>query len=149
MSRGAERAHHSRWTYRQRSAPSELGRIDTEPAERQLKRFSLRGHLGGCRGKLLGSGRVPLGGLIYSVIILRELRQDDITSPVGRSSSRGRRARRAARNILYEFGPAAVLDSTIVRPLAMGLATTYLRREWGVPLGKVWEVTRGPCSYKT
>jgi hypothetical protein len=41
------------------------------------------------------------------------------------------------RNILLEFGPAEVLDSTIVRPLAMGLATSYLGRERGVPLGKI------------
>lgn len=39
--------------------------------------------------------------------------------------------------LLVEFGPAELVDSLVVRPLTIGVATTHLGMEWGVLVGKL------------
>ena len=69
---------------------------------------------------------------------------------VGREIRNARRAARAARlpygpgawartatNLMIEFGAAEILDSGVIRPLAMGLGTLWLGRAWGIPAGKL------------
>jgi hypothetical protein len=60
----------------------------------------------------------------YGVIIARELRS-------------GEGFRRCCRNLLVEFGPAELLDSGLIRPLAMGLGAHYLGQTTGVIVGKI------------
>ena len=60
----------------------------------------------------------------YGVIIARELRSGDSFL-------------RCCRNLLLEFGPAELLDSGLIRPLAMGLGAHYLGQTSGVIVGKV------------
>jgi hypothetical protein len=45
--------------------------------------------------------------------------------------------RHVAERVAFEFGPAELLDSTIGRPFAIGLAASYLGPVWGVPAGKL------------
>ena len=46
-------------------------------------------------------------------------------------------AARTIARLLAEFGPAELLDSLLIRPLAMGLATRWLGRTIGVLAGKI------------
>ena len=75
---------------------------------------------GGALGENLG---------FYSVMVAREIRAQ-------RPHGAGAWARTAA-NLMIEFGPAEILDSGAIRPLAMGLATHWLGRAWGIPAGKL------------
>jgi hypothetical protein len=45
-------------------------------------------------------------------------------------------AARTARNLFFEFGVAELLDSTVLRPLAMGLGARFFGRALGVVVGK-------------
>jgi hypothetical protein len=65
----------------------------------------------------------------YGTILLREFLTD---------RRAGRRTTRTFMGLLFEFGPAEVLDSLVIRPLAMGLATQALGgRGVGVIVGKL------------
>ena len=44
---------------------------------------------------------------------------------------------RTARNLLIECGPAELLDTGLIRPLAMGVFAHYLDRDVGIMLGKL------------
>jgi hypothetical protein len=44
---------------------------------------------------------------------------------------------RTARELLLEFGPAELLDSFVIRPLAMGIGVRLLGRDAGVIVGKL------------
>jgi len=72
----------------------------------------------------------------YGVIIGREVVRDQraafaLNRRYGLSG-----AARTARNLLFEFGLAELLDSTVLRPLAMGLGVRYFGRALGVVVGK-------------
>jgi hypothetical protein len=64
------------------------------------------------------AGAVGDGVGFYGVLLVRDLRRQ----PKG---SRGRVAR-TLRGLVLEFGPAELLDSFVVRPLAMYLAAKWL-----------------------
>jgi len=76
------------------------------------------------------AGTIGDGVGFYSVLFVRDLRR----RPAGR---RGRLAA-TVRGLVLEFGPAEVLDSLLVRPLAMYLATRWLGDATaGVVAGKI------------
>lgn len=73
----------------------------------------------------------------YGVMIGREIRADH-----GARITIGRRYgirewTGTALNLAVEFGAAELLDSGLLRPLAMGVATSLLGRELGVITGKL------------
>jgi hypothetical protein len=83
---------------------------------------------GGTLGENLG---------FYGVIIGREVRAD---SRRHRGDGRAYGARQwlvTASNLVLEFGFAEILDSLLIRPLAMAAGTHFLGRGLGVPAGKV------------
>jgi hypothetical protein len=69
----------------------------------------------------------------YGLIVARQILHDR------RSSDRygWRGAAKTIARLLAEFGPAELLDSLLIRPLAMGLATRWLGRTIGVLAGKI------------
>ena len=73
----------------------------------------------------------------YGVIVGREVWQDRRAAHHAGERYRLPHAIRTSAKLLIEFGLAEVLDSALVRPLAMGLGIRYLGREWGVLAGKV------------
>jgi ornithine decarboxylase len=78
------------------------------------------------------AGAIGEGIAFYAVLLIRDLRRQRATG--GRHGA----WRRTARDLVVEFGPAEALDTLVVRPLAMYLATVSLGATWlGVPAGKV------------
>ncbi len=77
----------------------------------------------------------------YGTFMLRSLANPDgdkAADGEGSPSRRvWRRARRTTTSAIVEFGPSEVLDTLLVRPLAMGLATAALGPQAGVFLGKI------------
>jgi hypothetical protein len=73
----------------------------------------------------------------YGVIIGRELSHDrrDARAASRRYGLAG--AARTARNLVFEFGLAEVLDSGLLRPLAMGLGVRFFGRAAGIVVGKL------------
>ena len=73
----------------------------------------------------------------YGVIIGREIRADrHARVTIGRRYGI-REWRGTALNLVVEFGAAELLDSCLLRPLAMGVGTSILGRELGVIAGKI------------
>ena len=73
----------------------------------------------------------------YGVIVGREVWQDARAARDAGERYRLPHAIRTSANLLIEFGIAELLDSTLVRPLAMGLGMRYLGAAWGVLAGKI------------
>jgi len=93
-----------------------------------LTRSEIAAAYGGTIGENLG---------FYGVMIGREVRAD-YRRHRGQGLGYGvRQWLQTASNLMLEFGLAEVLDSALIRPLAMGAGTHYLGRGWGVPAGKV------------
>lgn len=93
-----------------------------------LTRNEIAAAYGGAIGETLG---------FYSVIVAREIRADARAARAGGTSYDWRARLTTAANLMVEFGPAEIVDSGLIRPAAMGFATHYLGRQWGVPLGKL------------
>jgi len=83
---------------------------------------------GGTMGENLG---------FYGVIIGREVRSDYQRHRGAGRAYGARQWLQTASSLVLEFGFAEVLDSALVRPLAMAAGTHYLGRGWGVPAGKL------------
>jgi hypothetical protein len=97
-------------------------------AARALTGNEIAAAYGGAMGENLG---------YYGVVIGREVTRDRRTA-----AGLGRRyglkgAARTARNLVFEFGIAEALDSTLLRPLAMGLGARFFGRTLGVIVGKL------------
>ena len=73
----------------------------------------------------------------YGTIIARQAARDMRRAREAGDRYSGRRIWKTTRDILIEFGPAELLDSFVIRPLAMGIGVRYLGRNAGVILGKV------------
>src|SRR5204863_9137318 len=73
----------------------------------------------------------------YSVIVGREVWQDRRAARHAGERYRLPHAIRTSANLVIEFGLAEILDSAVVRPLAMGIGMRYLGHEWGVLAGKL------------
>jgi len=107
-----------------RYGPAELVGIATALLGSWLLYATTRNEVAAAYGGALGEN---VG--FYAVMVGREIRAQRPHGP-------GAWARTAA-NLMIEFGAAEILDSGIIRPLAMGLGTHWLGRQWGVPLGKI------------
>ena len=97
-------------------------------AVRSLTGSEIAAAYGGAIGENLG---------YYGVIVGREVVHDR-----GAAAAVGRRygltgAGRTARNLLLEFGAAEILDSGLLRPLAMALGVRFFGRGLGIVVGKV------------
>ena len=77
------------------------------------------------------AGAIGDGIGFYLILFVRDLRRQ-------RSARRSRAAARTLRELVMEFGPAELLDTFLVRPLAMYLAQRWLATATaGVIVGKV------------
>lgn len=97
-------------------------------AARALTGSEIAAAYGGAMGENLG---------YYGVIVGREVVQDRRAA-----NALGRRyglagAARTARNLVLEFGVAEVLDSSVLRPLAMALGVRFFGRGLGIVVGKL------------
>lgn len=97
-------------------------------------------------GDLLSRGNplaLAYGGAIgenlgfYGVVFIRELRADARRIRSQSGHYRARQGMATVRKLLLEFGPSELLDTGVVRPLAMGLCAQWLGREIGVVVGKL------------
>jgi hypothetical protein len=73
----------------------------------------------------------------YGTIVGRQLATDRRLARAAGARYGGRQFWRTTRELLLEFGPAELLDSLVVRPLAMGLGVRFLGRDAGVIAGKL------------
>ena len=97
-------------------------------AARALTGSDIAAAYGGAMGENLG---------YYGVIVGREVVRDRRAAfELGRSYGLAGAAR-TARNLVFEFGIAEVLDSAVLRPLAMGLGARYFGRALGIVVGKL------------
>ena len=97
-------------------------------AARSLTGSEVAAAYGGAMGENLG---------YYGIVIGREVMRDRRAA-----ADLGRRyglagAARTARNLVFEFGVAEALDSTVLRPLAMGLGARFFGNAVGVVVGKL------------
>ena len=83
---------------------------------------------GGALGENLG---------YYGVIVSREVVHDRRAATVAGRGYGLAGAWRTARNLAMEFGAAEALDSTVLRPLAMGLGVRFFGRGVGILVGKL------------
>src|SRR5689334_16573718 len=96
-------------------------------AARALTGSEIAAAYGGAMGENLG---------YYGVIIGREVVSDRRSaSALGRAYGVAG-AGRTARNLVFEFGIAEALDSTLLRPLAMALGAHFFGRGLGIVVGK-------------
>ena len=72
----------------------------------------------------------------YGVIVGREIWTDRRSCRASGATYGFRGCLRTAMNLGLEFGAAELLDSLVIRPLAMGVAAQYLGRRWGIIAGK-------------
>ena len=97
-------------------------------AARALTGSEIAAAYGGAMGENVG---------YYGVIIGREVVRDQRAASASGRTYGLAGAARTARSLLFEFGIAEVLDSTVLRPLAMGLGVRYFGRAVGVVVGKL------------
>jgi hypothetical protein len=105
-------------TWVRRYAPAELLALIGALAGYLVLEVATASHLAAAYGAAIGDNLA-----YYGLIVTREVR--------------ARGARPAARALALEFGPAEVLDSTIVRPGCTALATALLGPAVGVAVAKV------------
>jgi hypothetical protein len=83
---------------------------------------------GGTLGENLG---------FYGVVVGREIRADSRRHRGAGRAYGPRQWLQTASTLVVEFGAAEILDSALVRPLAMATGTHFLGRGWGVAAGKL------------
>jgi hypothetical protein len=76
------------------------------------------------------AGAIGDGVGFYLILFVRDLRRQ-------RYAGRSRGVARTLRDLVMEFGPAELLDTFLVRPLAMYLAQRWLGTAAGVIVGKI------------
>jgi hypothetical protein len=115
----ASRRHDGRAaTWVRRYAPAELLALIGALAGYLALELATGSHVAAAYGAAIGDG---VG--YYGLIVTREVR--------------AKGARPAVRFLVLEFGPAEVLDSTVIRPGCTALATAALGTALGVLAGKV------------
>jgi len=72
-----------------------------------------------------------------SVIVTRDFLTESRAARAAEQRFSARRASGVVGGLLAEFGPAALLDSFVTRPLAMGVAVHLLGLELGIVTGKI------------
>jgi hypothetical protein len=73
----------------------------------------------------------------YGTIIVRQVAADRRRARARSERYRGRHLWRTSRELLLEFGPAELLDSFLLRPLAMGVGVRLLGEAAGIVVGKL------------
>jgi hypothetical protein len=125
-----ERGRLARWLHRY--GPAEVaglcGALLGAALLRALTGSDLAAAYGGSLGENVG---------FYGVIVGREVWHDARAARHSGERYSLPHAIRTSAKLLIEFGAAELLDSTIVRPFAMGVGMHYLGRGWGVVVGKV------------
>jgi hypothetical protein len=117
-----------------------------------LKRYGLA-ELLGTAGALLAAALANAAGLslvavgyagaigenvgFYGTILLRQVAADRRLAAATGQAYGDARLWVTARELLLEFGPAELLDSLVVRPLAMGLGVRLLGQGTGIVVGKL------------
>jgi hypothetical protein len=96
-------------------------------AARALTGNDIAAAYGGAMGENLG---------YYGVIVGREVVHDRQAAFLAGRGYGLAGAARTARNLVFEFGIAEVLDSGMLRPLAMGLGVRFFGRGVGIVVGK-------------
>jgi len=96
-------------------------------AARALTGNDIAAAYGGAMGENLG---------YYGVIVGREVVHDRRAAFLAGRGYGLAGAARTARNLVFEFGIAEVLDSGMLRPLAMGLGVRFFGRGVGIVVGK-------------
>jgi hypothetical protein len=97
-------------------------------AARAVTQSEIAAAYGGAIGENLG---------YYGVIVGREVVHDR-RAIIGNGSRYGfAGAARTARNLFLEFGAGETLDSTVLRPLAMGLGVRFIGPGLGIIAGKL------------
>jgi hypothetical protein len=94
----------------------------------RLSRNEVAAAYGGAMGENVG---------FYGTILLREFLHDRRSARTAGDGYGHRGVARTLGKLVVEFGPAEMLDSFILRPLAMGVATHFLGRGLGVIVGKI------------
>jgi hypothetical protein len=127
-----ERGHGRIAEWIRRYGPAEIAGAFTALAGSYLA-YTLTGNeiaaaYGGSLGENLG---------FYGVIVGREIRAERRAHRQRGTTYGVREWTWTATHLLVEFGVAELLDSTLVRPLAMGVATHDLGRTYGVLAGKL------------
>ena len=97
-------------------------------AVRALTRNEIAAAYGGAIGENFG---------YYRIVIGREVVHDRRAAIALHGGYGMAGAWRTARNLALEFGVAEVLDSTLLRPFAMGLAVRFFGRALGIVVGKL------------
>jgi len=115
-----------------RYGPAELVGIVTAVLGSWLLYAATRNEVAAAYGGALGEN---VG--FYAVIVGREIRTDRRAARAASLPYGPAAWVRTATSLMVEFGAAEILDSGVIRPLAMGLGTHWLGREWGVPAGKL------------
>lgn len=72
-----------------------------------------------------------------SVIVIHDFLQESRAAHAAAERFGARRATGVVGGLLAEFGPAALLDTFVTRPLAMGLAIHWLGNVVGIIAGKI------------
>lgn len=73
----------------------------------------------------------------YSVILFREfMKGRKNAAALGKAYTLSMFVKTCG-GLLVEFGPGELLDSFVVRPVTIGVATHYMGMEWGVIIGKL------------
>jgi hypothetical protein len=83
------------------------------------------------------AGAIGENAGFYGTIVIRQIAADRGHARGGDERYRGLHLWRTARELLLEFGPAELLDSFILRPLAMGLGVRLLGETAGIVAGKL------------
>ncbi|MDB4890950.1 MAG: hypothetical protein JWL61_2805 [Gemmatimonadetes bacterium] len=73
----------------------------------------------------------------YGLILAREFTRDARVAHARGESYDLINVVRTAGDLMFEFGPAELLDSLLIRPAAIGFGMHFLGRPWGVVVGKL------------
>ena len=73
----------------------------------------------------------------YGSLVLREMLEEAYAAGARRAPYGLAQMARTWRGLLLEFGPSELFDSTLLRPLAMGIGTRAFGWGWGILAGKI------------
>lgn len=119
-------------TWIRRYGPSELAGIALAFGGWWLLLTATRSAIAAAFGAAIGEG---LG--FYGSLIIREMIQEAYFAGARRSPYGAAEMMRTWRGLLLEFGPAELLDTGLIRPLAMGVCTSLLGWAPGIVAGKL------------
>jgi pSer/pThr/pTyr-binding forkhead associated (FHA) protein len=119
-----------RWL--KRYGPSEVAGIGTALGASWLVQQATGSVVAAAYGAALGEG---LG--FYGSLVIREMIQEAYFAGARRAPYGVSEMMRSWRGLLLEFGPAELLDTGLIRPLAMALCTTVMGWGLGIVVGKL------------